>query len=256
MSGRAVVTGAASGIGAATAKLLKAEGWEVFCVDRNQPNETCDGFVQIDLGDAASIKAAIEKLPSGIDALCNVAGLPPTAGARPTMRVNFFGLRDFTEGLLPKLHDKASIVNVASLAGVGWPDNVARIKSALAVGSLNEADAYIEKAEITDEECYFFSKECLIVWTMKSWNRWRDRGIRMNSVSPGPVETPIAKDFIATLGERAAKDAERSERPAWPEDIAPVIAFLCRKESAWIRATNIQADWGLYAAAMEERLGF
>lgn len=256
MSGRAVVTGAASGIGAATAKLLKSEGWEVYCLDRNPPPESYDGFVKIDLGDAAAIRAAIDALPSGIDALCNVAGLPPTAGAKPTMRVNFFGLRDFTEGLLPKLADKASIVNVASLAGVGWPDNVARIKGALAVRSLAEADAYIADAKISDEECYFFSKECLIVWTMKSWSRWRDRGIRMNSVSPGPVETPIAKDFLATLGERAAKDAERSERPAWPQDIAPVIAFLCRKESAWIRATNIQADWGLYAAAMEERLGF
>ena len=256
MSGLAVVTGAASGIGAAPARLLKKEGWRVIALDRNQPAETVDQFIKIDLGDEDSIRAAIAALPSGINALCNIAGMPPTAGARPTMRVNFFGLRDFTEGLLPKLADKASIVNIASLAGVGWPGNVERIKPALAVASLGESDAYLAQAKVTDEECYFLSKECLIVWTMKSWSRWRDRGIRMNSVSPGPVETPIAKDFLATLGERAAKDAERSERPAWPEDIAPIIAFLCRNESAWIRATNIQADWGLYAAAMEERLGF
>lgn len=256
MSNLAVVTGASSGIGAATARLLKREGWRVIALDRNTPGESFDQFIQIDLGDAASIRAAIAALPTHINALCNVAGLPPTAGARPTMRVNFFGLRDFTEGLLSKFADKASIVNVASLAGVGWPGNIERIKPALAVRSLDEADAYIAEAKVSDEECYFLSKECLIVWTMKSWSRWRDRGIRMNSVSPGPVETPIAKDFIATLGERAAKDAERSERPAYPEDIAPVIAFLCRQESAWIRATNIQADWGLYAAAMEERLGF
>lgn len=252
----AVVTGAASGIGAATAKLMHQQGWDVFVLDRNRPADTYSGYVHADLGDANSIRAAVAALPSGINALCNIAGLPPTAGARPTMRVNFFGLREFTESLVPKLADAASIVNVASLAGVGWPDNIARVKGALAVGSLSEADAYIASAGITDEECYFFSKECLIVWTMKSWSRWRDRGIRMNSVSPGPVETPIAKDFLATLGERAAKDAERSERPAWPEDIAPVIAFLCRPESAWVRATNIQADWGLYAAAMEEKLGF
>lgn len=80
--------------------------------------------------------------------------------------------------------------------------------------------------------------------------------MRMNAVSPGPVLTPIYQDFQATLGERAARDKERSERPATPEEIAPAIAFLCSRESSWIRATNIAIDDGLLAAALQEQYGF
>ena len=73
----------------------------------------------------------------------------------------------------------------------------------------------------------FFSKEFLIVWTMMNRWTWRDRGIRMNCVSPGPVESPILPDFLETLGERAKEDIWIMDHPGRPEDIAPVIAFLC-----------------------------
>jgi NAD(P)-dependent dehydrogenase (short-subunit alcohol dehydrogenase family) len=80
---------------------------------------------------------------------------------------------------------------------------------------------------------------------MNRWT-WRDRGIRMNCVSPGPVETPILPDFLETLGERAAEDAKIMDRPGRPEDIAPVIAFMCSDGSGWIRGANIPCDGGMY----------
>ena len=61
---------------------------------------------------------------------------------------------------------------------------------------------------------------------------WRDRGIRMNSVSPGPVDTPILGDFLQTLGARAEEDRRVMDRPGTPKDIAPVIAFLLSDLSA------------------------
>ena len=64
---------------------------------------------------------------------------------------------------------------------------------------------------------------------------WRDRGIRMNSVSPGPVDTPILPDFIETLGERAEEDMRVMDRPGCPSDIAPVVAFLLSDGAGWIR---------------------
>ncbi len=74
---------------------------------------------------------------------------------------------------------------------------------------------------------------------------WRDRGIRMNAVSPGPVDTPILADFIQTLGERATEDRDTMDRPGTPKDIAPVIMFLLSDMTQWIRGFNIQADGGM-----------
>ena len=77
-SKKIVVTGAASGIGAETVKTLKAQGATVIGVDRNEPKENVDQYIKADLADPDSIAAAVETVPSGIDALCNIAGLPPT----------------------------------------------------------------------------------------------------------------------------------------------------------------------------------
>ena len=67
----------------------------------------------------------------------------------------------------------------------------------------------------------------------------------MNCVSPGPIETPILPDFLETLGERAEEDMKIMDRPGRPEDIAPVIAFLCNSGSGWIRGANIPCDGGM-----------
>lgn len=67
----------------------------------------------------------------------------------------------------------------------------------------------------------------------------------MNCVSPGPVDTPILKDFLETLGERAAQDAHIMDRPGNPADIAPVVLFLLSDGSGWIRGTNIPVDGGM-----------
>jgi NAD(P)-dependent dehydrogenase (short-subunit alcohol dehydrogenase family) len=68
----------------------------------------------------------------------------------------------------------------------------------------------------------------------------------MNCVSPGPVETPILPDFLETLGERAEEDMKIMDRPGQPQDIAPVITFMCSDGSAWIRGANIPVDGGMY----------
>lgn len=255
MGKRVIVTGAASGIGAATAEQLTTAGWTVIGLDRHEPGTAVSQYVPVDIADPASIEAAVAAIDEPVHALCNVAGLPPTAGAVPTMKVNFFGLRQLTELLIPKLADRSSIVSVASLAGAGWPRAVERAARLVADGTLGNAEAMIAAEGITDQNCYFVSKECLILWTIQSWSRWRDRGLRMNTVSPGPVLTPIHADFLATLGERAAKDQQRSERPAHPDEIAPVIVFLCGEESRWIRASNLAVDDGLYAASLLDEIG-
>ena len=78
----------------------------------------------------------------------------------------------------------------------------------------------------------------------------------MNSVSPGPVETPVLKDFLKTLGARAEEDMRTMDRAGRPSDIARVVSFLLSDGSAWIRGTNISADGGMYSNVLCRSHGF
>ena len=243
---RIVVTGSSSGIGWQTAKLLTEQGAEVLGVDVTKNFDHVEEFYRADLSDKHTIEALVDVLPDGIDGLVNNAGLPPTRPAEKLLAVNLVGLKHLTHLLIPKLNDSASIVNVASLAGIGWPDAVEAIKAADDLDFDNLA-AFIDRWKVSSDggRSYFFSKEALIVWTMRNRWTWRDRGIRMNAVSPGPVDTPIIGDFLKTLGARAEEDRRVMDRPGTPEDIAPVIAFLLSDMTHWIRGTNIPADGGM-----------
>ncbi|MEE9376305.1 MAG: coniferyl-alcohol dehydrogenase [Rhizobiaceae bacterium] len=242
-----IVTGAASGIGAETAKQLKAAGAIVIAVDRNEPSVPVDAFHQVDLMDEAAVDALIEKLtPLNADGLANIAGVPPTAPADVVVSVNLVALKRLTMGLVDSFKDGASIVNLASLAGIGWEAEIPKIK---AVANLRHADVleFCTQNSITTDNSYFFTKQALVAWTLENRWTWRDRGIRMNAVSPGPVETPILEDFLETLGERAEEDMRIMDRPGKPTDIAPVVVFLLSSNSVWLRGTNIAADGGMRA---------
>ncbi len=117
-----IVTGAASGIGAATAALAQADGAHVIAVDINAPANSIGRFIKADISNRASIDRLIAELPSGIDGLVNSAGLPPTRSAAEVIKVNLVGLKYLTLNLMNKLADGAAIVNLASLAGLGWAD--------------------------------------------------------------------------------------------------------------------------------------
>ncbi len=127
---RIVVTGSSSGIGAETAKLLSEQGAVVLGVDIDESFENIERFYRADLSDKGEIDALVDALPSDIDGLVNNAGLPPTRPTNKLLAVNLVGLKRLTVSLIPKLNDGASIVNVASLAGFGWPQAVDAIKAA------------------------------------------------------------------------------------------------------------------------------
>jgi len=256
---RVILTGASSGIGAATAAALKAGGATVIGLDRNEPTANVDEYIQIDLASASSIDAAVAKISGGADALINCAGVPPTPGQETVLKVNFIGLRYLTESVIDKLNDNASIVNVASLAGAGWPNNVANVKEGLAMQSFDDVAGFIEKHGIikdgmTSKAAYPFSKECVIVWTIKNATRWMDRGIRMNSVGPGPVATPILDDFVQSLGEKAAKDIEEGGGAGQAEGIVPAILFFTSDDSNWVIGQSLFADGGVHSKILTEAL--
>ena len=242
-----IVTGVASGIGAETCRLLKAQGATVIGIDRNE-TDAADQFFQADLSDPTSIDALITNLPAGTNGLANIAGLPPTAPASLVMRVNLYGLQRLTNVLVHKMADDASIANLASLAGFGWPNALEQSTAALALSMDDNVDEFCTSQELDTDESgrsYFLSKEALIIWTMQNRWTWRDRGINMNCVSPGPVDTPILGDFIQTLGARAEEDMKVMDRPGTPQDLAPVVSFALSAHAKWFRGTNLTADGGM-----------
>jgi NAD(P)-dependent dehydrogenase (short-subunit alcohol dehydrogenase family) len=242
-----IVTGVASGIGAETCAVLKAQGATVIGIDRTQ-TDNADTFFQADLSDPASIDALIDALPSGTNGLANIAGVPPTAPAETVLRVNLYGLQRLTLGMIPKLADNASIANLASLAGFGWPNAVDQNKAALALTMDSDVAGFCEAQGLKDAEggrSYFLGKEALVIWTMQNRWTWRDRGINMNCISPGPVDTPILGDFIETLGARAEEDMKVMDRPGTPKDVAPVVAFALSDAAKWFRGSNLMVDGGM-----------
>lgn len=242
-----VVTGCCSGIGADFAKLARLSGARVIGMDRNDPSLTLDGFVKVDLGDTAAIDVAVKQLPERIDALANIAGVPGTAPVDLVARVNYLGLRHLTTALLPRMGEGASIVNISSILGAEWPARLELHRALGATTSFAEGAQWLRDHPVAQETCYQYFKEALIVWTLtQSQKIFLERGVRMNCVAPGPVFTPILGDFVQMLGqERVQKDAHRMKRPAFSDEVAPVIAFLCSDASRWVSGINLPVDGGL-----------
>ncbi len=254
-----VVTGAASGIGKRTAELAQTMGANVLSIDRDRPQNPIGDFIQGDLGTAQGVQAILDQLPGGLDALANVAGLSGTPGAAPTLAVNFLGLRALSLGIAAKLIQSGSIINVASIAGFGWRSNLDTTKRAVAVKGFPDPEQFCADHGILDENAYPASKELLLLWTYQAAHlaRFKSKAIRVNAVSPGPVETPILKQFRDVLGDaRVDSDIDRVGRAGTANDIAPIIAFLASDGARWINGTNIACDGGLEASVMADVMGF
>ena len=239
-----VVTGAASGIGAATVARLTAAGCDVVGLDR-QPARGCP-TVLCDLSRPETIDAAVGELPAELGGLANVAGVPGTFPAELVMRVNILGLRHLTGALLPRLVPGAAVVNVASVAAVRDPAPRPLVAELLATASFDEGLAWCLDHPLDAPAAYRFSKQVLVEWTLQAATAWRHQGLRVVSVSPGVVDTPILPDFRASMGDAAIEAATaEAGRLAEPDDIAPVIAFLLSADARWVNGIDLRVDGGL-----------
>ncbi|MCY4193424.1 MAG: SDR family NAD(P)-dependent oxidoreductase [bacterium] len=229
----AVVTGAASGIGKATAARLRAEGATVVGIDRD-PLDDVDMAIQLDLLDLGAISPAVEQAAKAygrIDVLCNIAGLghfardedeTPEAWNR-VIGVNLTGTYFMSQACLPHLlHSGGNIVNTASTAGT----NAQPWSSA-----------------------YSASKGGVIALTQTMAITNGKSGIRVNCIAPGGVDTPIAEQFAPPDGVDLAIMSRilPFERPANPSELAAAFAFLASEDASYCNGIVLRVDGGMQA---------
>jgi len=248
------VTGVATGIGNHLSGLLKSAGCKIIGFDIQEPADHVDVFIPIDLSDPESIHTAVAKVDEPLDGICNNAGVPPRQGLElPILQVNFFGLRSFTESLGQRVKSGGAIVNMASRAGHGWPNALPQIGRLFAIENKGELERFIADEDVNPTRAYNLSKEAVIVWTKLQTEAHIARNVRLNSISPGGVATGILDDFAKAFGDRMAANVKRAGRPAEPQEVARVAAFLLSDESSWVKGEDITIDGGMATFAFSDQ---
>ena len=243
----AIVTGAARGIGQATAQRFHADGYQVVGVDileKTQSDHTSSyEFIRCDVADEGSVKHLVDQVVAKygqIDVLANVAGVVLVKPLTQTewsefqriVNVNLGGIFLTLKYVLPVMQKQkhGAVVNMGSVSGhVGQVDHGLYGATKAAVIGLCRG----------------------LAWEMAPYN------IRINSVSPGSVDTPMLRGDIEIESKATAKpfaevrkirEAEQAlGRWAQPHEIAAAIAFLASEQASFITGTDLLVDGGWVA---------
>ena len=252
---RIVVTGAYSGIGAALVELLHQSGADqVVVLDVKEPEAGVDQFIETDMGNPMSIDAAAAQINAddapGVDLLFNNAGVAATLPADTVMRINTLGLKRLTERLLPTMKPGGAIVNTASVAGNRWPEHLQQINGLLDIDGWDEGVSWVAGNAEVVADGYSFSKECVQVYTMRMAKTATQHGLRINSVCPSPVDTPLLPAFRETMTDEIIDWAIEAGagRVATPEDQARALLFLGSDLASYVNGVNLIVDGGFGAA--------
>ena len=238
----ALVTGGASGIGAATCRELARAGAEVIIADVNL--KAAQAFaeelgearaVEMDVTDSKSIARAAKEIPN-LDALVNNAGIGLVGNIEATneedfervMRVNVYSVYLVTKAFVPRLLEtRGSIVNIGSIAG---------------------------QVGVKQRFAYCASKGAVLAMTRQIAVDYPQQ-LRCNCIAPGTVQTPFVEGYLEKYHQHE-KDKVREElrqrqpvgRLGTPEDVAGLVRYLCSKEADFMQGAVISLDGGWTAA--------
>jgi NAD(P)-dependent dehydrogenase (short-subunit alcohol dehydrogenase family) len=245
---RFAVTGAASGIGDAVARQLLGAGAEVYCLDRAVPTAPVTEHIPVDLANPRDIDKALASLDGQFHGLISVAGIPGTRPPEQVLAVNTLAVRHLTEAFMTRLQPGGSITIVSSTVGAGWPARLPVIRELLATNTFEEGASWFA-ANPQAGNAYTFSKEATTVYAMTMSLVAAQAGLRINSVLPGPVETPILVDFEQTMGKGILDGLKHLlGRHANPDEIASAIVFLTSDAARWINGHALVVDGGVTGA--------
>ena len=254
-----VVTGCASGIGAQVAHQLGSLGARVTGLDLREPNGQCaiQDFLQMDLADPASVDAAAASVAGPIDALFNVAGV--SSGIKDpllVMRVNFLGMRQFTEALTERMPQGSSITNVSSLAASAYLENAATTAGLLATGSVAEGLRWCaDHPDALADGGYRQSKEAIILYGMRRAVDLGSRGIRINCSAPGVTETPILDQLRSAYGQQYLDSFTAPlGRVSTAEEQAAVLVFLGSRAAGYLTGQVVWTDGGILAQRISTQM--
>jgi len=234
-----VLTGASRGIGHATVKKFNTGGWRVITVSRQPFSALCpwpgggENHVQIDLADPLDLVRGIAqiraRLRGRLDALVNNAAVSPKGqnasrlGAidtpfdlwRQVFNVNFFAPVALARGLMDELSmARGCVVNVTSIAG--------------------------SRVHPFAGSAYATSKAALAALTREMAHDFGPRGIRVNAIAPGEIDTAI----LSPGTEKIVEEQIPMRRLGSPDEVADVIRFLCEQGASYVSGAEIQINGG------------
>jgi NAD(P)-dependent dehydrogenase (short-subunit alcohol dehydrogenase family) len=234
----AVITGAAGGIGAATVEVFRDEGARVVGVDLERAPD-CDLAIEADLTKEESVKnvyAATKQAFGRIDVLFNNAGISPPEDA------------SVVEGDTA-MWDKVLDVNLTSVL-LCCKHGIPHLLDNGGGSVINTASFVALMGAATSQIAYTASKGGVLATSRELGVEFARRGVRVNALCPGPVNTPLLQELYANDPEQAARRLVHLPMGRFAEasEIAKAALFLASDDSSYVTASTFLVDGGLTGA--------